>query len=112
MRRVGLLTLCAAFWMGIGPFAMAAEPGSKPPIVGRLHPGSAADPLHAEILHAFRAGMLALGQVEGRTYFIEDRFAESAGREHKLAASLIPSNVAIPVRHVDFVTANFSSPNT
>lgn len=74
--RIMLVMLAlAAVLVGLAPASAVAE-SARIAVVGRLSSGSAADPLHAPLIQAFREGMRALGHVEGRSYRLEARFAE------------------------------------
>jgi putative tryptophan/tyrosine transport system substrate-binding protein len=75
-RRGALLLLVALAASWYAPVAEAADI----PIIGRISPGSAADPLQERAVRTFKEGMRALGHVEGRTYKLESRYAEGDGR--------------------------------
>jgi putative ABC transport system substrate-binding protein len=68
----------------------AVQSPTKPALIARLAPGSAADPAQIAFLDAFREGMRGLGHVEGRSYRIEPRYAEGdAARLPALAAEIV-----------------------
>jgi putative ABC transport system substrate-binding protein len=72
-RRETLLALSALFAFRHAP---AAAETTKVPLIGRVSPAFASDPLHARVVRAFHDGMRALGHAEGRTYRFEARYAE------------------------------------
>lgn len=89
-----LAPLTPTLWPGTG----FAEPGQRPAVVGRLHPGSADDPLLRATMLGFDDGMRALGHVSGRTYRVDSRFGEGdAGRLPALATALVGARVDIIV---------------
>ncbi len=80
-RRLIILALAAVQLAYLGPAPTVAQT-AKIAVIGRLHPGSAADPLHTLALKGFHEGMRALGHVDGQTYRLVARYAE--GDERRL----------------------------
>ena len=73
MRRREFITLLggtAAAW----PIAMGAQQANKLYRIGYLSPGSPA--VEAHRFNAFRAGLAALGYIEGKNLIIETRWLE------------------------------------
>jgi putative tryptophan/tyrosine transport system substrate-binding protein len=69
-----------------------AQRPRRPPAIGYV--GFTTQALAARYLAAFRQGMGALGQVEGQTYAIEDRYADG---DLARAGEIIRKLVALPV---------------
>jgi len=72
MKRREFITLLggATAWplaslVSVGTLAQTTP---KPALIGLLHPGSSSDASPIAALDAFRAGLRALGYVEGQTY--------------------------------------------
>jgi putative ABC transport system substrate-binding protein len=86
-RRGTLLALAVLAALAHAP---AAAETTKLPLIGRVSPGLATDPLHARVTKAFHDGMRALGHEEGRTYRFETRYADGdSSRLPALAADLL-----------------------
>ncbi|HJQ58465.1 MAG TPA: ABC transporter substrate-binding protein [Vineibacter sp.] len=91
LLRLSGVALASAMWPGVG----AAQPSAKVPVVGRLHPGAASDAILQTLLQAFRTAMRDLGQVEGRSYRLDVRFAESdMAALPSLAAAMVRDGAA------------------
>ncbi len=92
MRRREFITLlggAAAAW----PLAVRAQEGAKIARVGFL--GLTPISGSASRIEAFRAGLRALGYVEGKNIIIDFRWAKSVDELPKLAAELVGMNVDV-----------------
>jgi putative ABC transport system substrate-binding protein len=78
-RRILLGALGAG--AALAPFALAAQPAGKPNRIGHLSGSNAA--ANRVFLAAFREGMRALGHVEGKTWSLDERYAD--GKAERLA---------------------------
>jgi putative ABC transport system substrate-binding protein len=97
-RSVGLVALLAAAASLCPAPDVAAQSQGKVPVVGRLHPGAAADPVRRAYLAAFRQGLRDLGYIEGSNIVVEPRYAEgNAQRLKDLAAELVSRKVDVIV---------------
>jgi putative ABC transport system substrate-binding protein len=93
-RREFILALggASAAWplASLVPVATLAQTNPKPALIGILHPGSSNDAPPIAALDAFRAGLRALGHIEGQTYRLETRYSEDhQDRLPALASELV-----------------------
>ena len=91
MRRIGL---ALAFSLALAPLNVGARApkAGKAPRIARLSPTSAA--MATDGREGFKQGMHDLGWVEGKTYTIENRFADGVpSRLPELAAQLVALRV-------------------
>ena len=94
-RRKVVVALGAS---ALAPLASFAQQQPKIPRIGFLGPSSAVG--IATRLEAFRVGLRDFGYVEGKTIFIDYRWAEgNYGRLPGLAAELVGLNVDVIVTH-------------
>jgi putative ABC transport system substrate-binding protein len=92
MKRRDFIVLGAGAVL-VRPFGAAAQKPAMP-VIGFLRNTSAADP--ADLLQAFRKGLLETGLVEGRNVAIEYRYAENQdARLPALAADLVGRQVDV-----------------
>jgi putative ABC transport system substrate-binding protein len=96
------LALIVAFALGplAGPLAASAQPTTKPPRIGVLHPGTPA--AASQLAAAFTQGLREHGYVEGKNIVVERRFAD--GRPERLseiAAELARMKVDVIVTSSD-----------
>jgi putative ABC transport system substrate-binding protein len=88
IQTLGSLGICALSML-MTPLTAEAQPPTKVPRIGWLHPGLSR-PAPYPSLEAFRQGLRARGHVEGQDIVIEYRFAErSDERLADLAAELV-----------------------
>jgi putative ABC transport system substrate-binding protein len=92
MKRREFITLLGSATLG-GPVVARAQQSDKLYRIGYLSLGSAA--AEATRFEAFRAGLAALGHVEGKTLAIESRWLD--GRKYDLLADLAAELVALKV---------------
>jgi putative ABC transport system substrate-binding protein len=96
MRRRAFL--CGAVAVLVGPFVVEAQPTGKVARVGFLYFGSRQTGPGPERYAAFLEGMRELGYIEGQTFQVEARFADSkAERLPGLATELLRLNVDVIV---------------
>jgi putative tryptophan/tyrosine transport system substrate-binding protein len=93
-RREFILALggASAAWplASLVPVATLAQTNPKPALIGILHPGSSNDAPPIAALDALRAGLRALGHIEGQTYRLETRYSEDhQDRLPALASELV-----------------------
>ena len=75
-----------------------AQPAARVPRVGVLWFGTSSTPPSPQSMPRFRARLVALGHVEGKTFTIEERFAErDMARLHALAREFVASGVDVIV---------------
>ena len=92
-RRKCVLALGAS---ALTPLAFAQQPSTKIPRIGLLGPTSAAG--MASRLDAFHKGLQEYGYVEGKTIYIDYRWAEGDySRLPRLAEELVRLNVDVIV---------------
>ena len=91
MNRRDLLAVVGgtALW----PLAAQAQPASKVWRIGYLGFGTAA--ASADRVEALRAGLRALGYIEGKNLVIEFRWAETVEQLQEAAAELVRMNVDV-----------------
>jgi len=104
--RLRTVIVTLVFGLLLGPFASEAQQPAKIPRVGYLAPSPTPTPAApAPALQALRQGLADLGNVEGRDFIIEARFAEGrVERLPELAAELVRLNVDV-IALVGAVTA-------
>ena len=101
-RRTFVSTAAGTFLLGT--FPAHAQPATKVPRVGVLHPGALADV--AQFVEAFRQGLREHGFEEGKNIVVERRFGESRPeRIAEVAAELVRLKVDVIVTSSDLAIA-------
>lgn len=96
-RRAVLRALASAGMVATSPKVLSQRPSSSPRI-GALWFASSSDPLTRKYFAIFRQRLRELGYVEGKTLFIEERFAEGkAERLNDFAREFVDAKVDIIV---------------
>jgi putative ABC transport system substrate-binding protein len=96
LALIGALTLPAL----VAPFPANAQPATKVPRIGVLHPGAPA--AVSQFVEAFSQGLRERGYVEGQNIIVERRFGDAkAERISEAAAELVRLNVDVIVTSTD-----------
>ena len=96
--RRAVLRVFGATLLTAGAGQSTGQQPAKPARVGILWSVSASDPLAQKFSAVFRQRLRELGHVDGKTFFVDERFADgNAQRLGELARELVQAKVAVIV---------------
>ena len=94
--RRAVLRVFGATLLIAGAGQSSGQQSAKPARVGILWSVSASDPLAQKFSAVFRQRLRELGQVDGKTFVVDERFADgNAQRLGELARELVQAKVAV-----------------